>query len=728
MAEKKPVPTWWVDFCARSAIFLAAALGLFVLTSPWPDTPDGLFHLHRVRALAEALRWGTLYPRWFPDFAFGYGYPVLNFYAPLFYYPPALLHLAHLDIITATRMTLAFFYALSGVVAYGLLRRWVRPAPAFVGAVLYLTFPYHLYDLFVRGALPEFAAFLWPPLTLHATLGALHAGQRHPSRLALASLAWAGLLLTHNLTALMWIPLVAVGILPLAARQRRLGRDWIPILIRGWMPMLVGGLLAGFYVVPVLLEMPWVGIGAVPGGSGYERHFAGAADLFTWAAAYPYPPASQPTVPLPAYTAVLLLLGLVLVILRFRHERAGPLAAMLGLAVLSLWLSTRASAPLWRVLGPLSSLQFPWRWHAILALALAALLALACNTLLSRPRFTVVLLYAAITAYLTFYALGELRFAAADIAPASLTPEQMWAFDREHGQVGASWTAEFLPRWVTEQRWAIGRPPTAAEPELRPAIHSLRLESVGYLSRRGTYGADSDGLLLFHTFYYPAWRVQVDGRDVPTRPISSLGLLAATVPAGEHAFQLRWEATPAVQVGRVCAALGWLAVFFLLIWGKRPRPRPGLVLWVAVGLVMLLGSLDLTARQVRPHPVQADYGPLVLTAARVERSGDEAHVVLYWFVRRRPEPVTAFVHVLNESGRVVAQHDGPIGGGYTPVARWFPGLLLPDPHPISLNLPPGTYRLKAGLYRPGYADQPLRAAGASPADPRVDIGVIEVRP
>ena len=75
----------------RGAVWILAGvalpLALYAATASWPDTPDGLFHLQRVRALAEALRVGVLYPRWFPDFAFGYGYPVLNFYAPAFYYP-----------------------------------------------------------------------------------------------------------------------------------------------------------------------------------------------------------------------------------------------------------------------------------------------------------------------------------------------------------------------------------------------------------------------------------------------------------------------------------------------------------------------------------------------------------------------------------------------------------------------------------------------------------------
>src|SRR5690606_28110499 len=130
-------------------------------------------HLQRIRALADALRQGVLYPRWFPDFSFGYGHPILHYYAPGFYYPPALLHLLGLDLINAGRVALALGYGLSGAAAYLALRTFTAPPAALVGSVMTLLFPYRLYDLWVRGALPEFAAFLWPPLLLYASIRAL---------------------------------------------------------------------------------------------------------------------------------------------------------------------------------------------------------------------------------------------------------------------------------------------------------------------------------------------------------------------------------------------------------------------------------------------------------------------------------------------------------------------------------------------------------------------------
>ncbi|MCX7707792.1 MAG: 6-pyruvoyl-tetrahydropterin synthase-related protein, partial [Anaerolineae bacterium] len=590
----------WPGLIAALAL-MVPAVALYLLTAPWPDTPDGLFHLHRVRALAEALRMGVLYPRWFPDFAFGYGYPVLNFYAPLFYYPPALLHLVGLDVITAVRVTLAAWYAFSGLAIYALLQRWVRPLPAALGAILYLAFPYRLYDLFVRGALPEFAAFLWPPLiawatvkwltrdptevdaryrtVTHAAAGTTADENTHrtrafrrflPSRgqpakasspdcgaaifradvtcgrrrtrvnengrrsllrsgaspgvrifradaLILAALAWAALILTHNLTALMtaltgagivifWVASVSLR-RPVGIRTRSL---LAPIFGSG-LPLVLGTLLSGPYIAPALLETGWVGLGATPEARGYSAHFATLGNLFDFSLPYRYPVAAQPTVPLPGYVALLLLVAVGLMLLPAARGHRRGLGASIAITVGTLWLSTGSSAFVWDALAPaLGKLQFPWCWQAITALAMAAVLAwtleIGRRWLLTRRQAVVKMPTAFVATTLVasgrverlkpslrrfssapvqptpqmasirtrllawgfglvlaigliFVALGGLRTTPAQLSAADLTVEQMWDFDAQHGQVGASWAGEFLPRWVTEQRWAIGREP-----------------------------------------------------------------------------------------------------------------------------------------------------------------------------------------------------------------------------------------------------------------------------
>ena len=280
------------------ALCLAAISGaiLLALTEAWPsDTHDGLIHFHRIRALADALRAGVLFPRWFPDFIFSYGYPALNYYAPDFYYPPALLHLAGFDILAGVRLSLAFGFALSAWWMFRLLRLFVTLRPAIVSVFCFQFFPYRMFDLFVRGAFPEFIAFMWLPLVAYYTTQVVMVGQRADRTasverplLVKAGLAWAGLILTHNLTALM-AALVLGGALVLfilvLRREHAIVRR-IATLSVG--TLAIGSLLSAWYALPALLEIGWVTISQGLFANWYLGHFVGWTDLIDSDSIYLY--------------------------------------------------------------------------------------------------------------------------------------------------------------------------------------------------------------------------------------------------------------------------------------------------------------------------------------------------------------------------------------------------------------------------------------------------------
>ncbi|HEX2515952.1 MAG TPA: hypothetical protein VH257_14690, partial [Chloroflexota bacterium] len=52
----------------------------------WNDIADAPNHLVRIFAVGAALGRGEAYPRWLGDLYLGYGYPLLNYYAPGLYY------------------------------------------------------------------------------------------------------------------------------------------------------------------------------------------------------------------------------------------------------------------------------------------------------------------------------------------------------------------------------------------------------------------------------------------------------------------------------------------------------------------------------------------------------------------------------------------------------------------------------------------------------------------
>jgi uncharacterized membrane protein len=130
------------------------------------QTDDGIFHFYRLASLIRHIEAGHLYPRWFADFAFGYGHPILNFYAPLTYYLAFLIHLLVRNPVLAMKILIALSFVASAWAMYLLGRELWGEEAGFVASLLYTFFPYHLADVYTRGAIPEALAFVFPPLIL----------------------------------------------------------------------------------------------------------------------------------------------------------------------------------------------------------------------------------------------------------------------------------------------------------------------------------------------------------------------------------------------------------------------------------------------------------------------------------------------------------------------------------------------------------------------------------
>lgn len=97
---------------------------------------------------------------------------------------------------------------------------------------------------------------------------------------------------------------------------------------------------------------------------------------------------------------------------------------------------------------------------------------------------------------------------------------------------------------------------------------------------------------------------------------------------------------------------------------------------------------------------------------------DGERVRLFWHAAGpTPTPLTVFLHLVDGAGRLVAQADGPPAGGALPTDAWLPGEQLLDERRLPLTgVPPGDYRLLAGLYDPVTGKRVPLADGSDSAD------------
>ncbi|MCZ7567178.1 MAG: hypothetical protein M5U01_01080 [Ardenticatenaceae bacterium] len=766
------------------AILVTVPAMLPFLHSGYWESHDGLFHLFRLLSLEQAPADGVLYPRLFPDFAFGYGHAVLNYYPPLTYYVGLVLRWLGLGPVEAMKTTFALGYPLAALAIYRLARDlWASEPGAVLAVGVYTYLPYRLADVQLRGALAESWAFVWMPLALWAAL------RRRPVWLALSL---AALVLTHNLSALLFAPLfalwLAVSRMWPEVPGRRFGTAAAWALAVG-----TGALLSAFYWLPMALEARWVHLALDVGGRGFERHLQPLSQWVARGLIYHYFPEQGVAGEHPLGWVQILILALAMgasvlawVQLR-RSERAALVVLWLVLAG-SLFMLTSSATPLWRLLAfPLGMVQYPWRWLTLTTLATALLAGLIARAAAGRtlpetpgaggepplyfgeeleevpfdkdamiaslraaghlgaaPKQAQQVAWAAalaLPALLATTTLPALPWASLAVDPAA-HPQAMWQVDYENEQIGATWTAEYLPRWVGEERWAIPRPvgeessgATAAALEAGVHIRAVQLNRVNGWQMDLDVALEAPGEILLHQFYLPAWQATVDGRPVAVTPRGRLALASVTVPAGIHRVVVGWRATTAVRWGLVLTGLGVAALVGLLLLTAVPRT----ILIVAALLIAvgLLGSTRLDQAQAGAgtlHQLDARVGNQALLLGwqpvhPVAQVGRPFDLTLHWLnLRTTPADYKVFVHLTATDSPVpLAQSDGDPGAGYTPTSRWLAGELIPDLRHLMIppDLPPGAYDLWAGLYDLQTGE---RLPVAERGDGRVLLGTITVRP
>ncbi len=735
MRNVKSVTTSLLRSGAFWFFLLSLPASLPLLRGGYLISHDGLFHLHRLAGLDRALHQGIIYPRWFPEFAYGYGHPVLNYYSPLAYYLGEAFHLWGAGFILSTKLAFLAGLLLSGLAFY----LWTRDSwgrfPALVSAVAYLYAPYHLADTYIRGALAESFAFVFMPLALWA-IGRLFK-QKDIAYAVAAALAYGGLILTHNLTALIFAPLfLAYALLwTLATREFRL------LALVGLSFLLALGVTA-FYWLPALTEARWVGLAAGLASTGYRDHLTPLRQSISPFLLYRYSPHQivKAEHPLSMIHFFLLLISLAAV---FRLAKAGQkkaswqMALFLLVAALSFFMTLTYSLPLWKSLEPLlASLQYPWRFMGIASLGVAFLAGGIAFWAKEESK-----------GGFWGYALGLSLIALSVIAGLARLPEEMmeravtvirmWEEDFAHRQIGTTWTAEYLPVWVRADRSEISLPPSTPKALDPRGFEAPKVTVIkeGYLWYELGVKSAKSTTLHFHIFSFPGWQGYVDQKKVDTYPGGEFGLVTLDVPAGEHQLLLRFEGTRERKLGSALS----LATLILLLPALL-KYGPKRYLFVAFSIILLLGGL--LAWHLRPfdfvtQPIELEAnleGKARLLGYNVDKSiyhpGDAVKVTLYWLaLEEMTEDYKVFVHLMDEEQtKMWAQHDDDPVLGFTPTTRWMAGELIVDPHELVLpkETPPGSYRIFTGMYEyETVRNLTVLEGGAS--DNRIPLGLIEVR-
>jgi hypothetical protein len=132
------------------------------------------------------------------------------------------------------------------------------------------------------------------------------------------------------------------------------------------------------------------------------------------------------------------------------------------------------------------------------------------------------------------------------------------------------------------------------------------------------------------------------------------------------------------------------------------------------------------ARLADFRPVEAEWdNGIRLAGYTLAPDGRPLLLTLFWQAARPvSENYMVFVHLIDPAGQIRSQNDALPRAGAYPTPWWQPGLPVADEHPLALpdDLPPGSYRLVTGLYRPEAGGR-LELAGGGDS---LELGTITV--
>ncbi len=492
----------------------------------------------RLESMAKELGRGQFPVRYASDLARGHGYMLFNYYAPLPFYSGALIRLARVNLVGALKRTYLAAFVLGGMGIFALSAEFFGPLGGAVSSAFYAFSPFIGYDIYWRGGLGEAWAMSLTPWVLWCMYRGIR--RQSPGDAVGAGIAWAAVLLSHNLTAYLSFPFVGVWALWWIWYFRR-------SLWYGVMSIVLGFGLAAFFWLPAFVDRGQVWVSYLQ---------AGRDDLFknfVWG--------TVRNVLFPTFIPMItnwfaIFTPLVIYFLVRRYVRdpllRGVAGVSAGLFALAAFLASGLSRPVWSALFPVMYIfQFPWRFLTMVTVFGAVLVgAVAVMPKRYRLAGSVILILLAVL-----------------VNWANFRPKTYEFVDRylPEDPCGTSWGFEYIPTSVkTCLKTSWGKPYHIDSGDLQ--VTSFHESAMGVeLSTESTMG----GTLQSARYYYPAWRASIDGQTAQITPSYPNGLMDVHVPSGSHTVRFELRETPLQRVSTIISGATGIGILLFAGWELR---------------------------------------------------------------------------------------------------------------------------------------------------------------
>lgn len=555
-------------------LILVLLLSIFAI---FPLFHSGFFSMHdntqvvRVYEIGKALKDGMFPVRWVSDLGYGYGYPIFNFYSPLPYYVGGVLTLIGFNVLLATKIIFVFGIIFSGVSMYFFTKSLLNKLSALVSAIVYLYFPYHAVNIYVRGDLGEVFAYAFLPLVFLGFYKIFYNTQKsneiknNLQWIIFSAISIALVIVSHNLTSfILLFLLILFMLISLIFSKNR-----FKFILFCFLAMLLGFSLSAFYSIPALLEMRYTNVfSQIGGGAHYQDHFVCLSQF--WNSFWGYGGSTTGCVDgmsfkLGKINIILAVFSIVLflyisIINKFKDNIFLHLS-FLFLLFFSIFMTLEGSLFVWKSIPNMEFIQYPWRFLNFVGFFLSmtiALLVVEFNYLFKTKS---ALILTAIIIFFTIFYNTKL------FQPKTFYPRDVNFY-----------TDISYIKWTVSKISDEYMPSNFKKPNNEKEIPNRIFEIDGKNGKiyethsktnniRVLVDLDKNSSVKINIAYFPAWNIYIDGQKVNPQ-VTNKGF-SVTLTQGKHEILVKFEQTLTEKIANLISLTSFIVIILAIIYRRK---------------------------------------------------------------------------------------------------------------------------------------------------------------
>lgn len=529
-------------------------LGVIVIIAIFPLLHKGFYsfhdepniaHFHQmIRSLSE----GNIPPRWIPDVTYNYGGPYFNYFYHWPFYVGTLYYLLGFGLVGSFKLVMITTVVLSAVFFYLFIRKFFN-APAALGATALYTFtPYRAVDLYVRGSFGELWGFVFMPLILLALV--LLIEKTTFKRLLFSSLSIALLIISHNSSAMMFLPAAFVfGVIYSYVNDRKKYLKHVGFVVVSF----VGAMgLSCYYWLPAVAESIYIKPGSpfaivdhfpfikqliIPNW-GYGASLWGPDDGLSFQIGI-----------LNLFAVLASMLILFVYKAKMDKNKKRLLVFSLIAFISATLLMNIRSYFLWEIIPLADYIQFPWRLLLLTTFFTSILSAFLFEWIAARRKsffwasIVVVLLMTIAYFRPEQYTNPDVNYYLRKYFSNILVDGRTAKLSTEYENN----TEDYLPTTI----WSDERPANVPLERIEVGQGTLDYHEYSSTKYDATVDSKEPTELVLHSFYYPGWTAYIDGQKTIVNPNKPVGDISLDIPSGRHYIKLVFEETPMRKIANL---------------------------------------------------------------------------------------------------------------------------------------------------------------------------------